>query len=140
MPGISEQRLDRNGSYKSLQSASANNATGMVWYRADYELRWLRKSRRECVKIGRLMKRCRTFKGYAELSRALLEWCERERILLHIKLPGVEHPREQQAQSSKSPTIYEVSPSTAPSVMHDAGPGPGPASEPPADSTPAVQP
>jgi len=57
---------------------------------------------------------------FAIYSRELDRWIERERVLLRIKAPGVEHPREQAAQSSKSPTIYEVSPTSAPAVMHDA--------------------
>jgi hypothetical protein len=119
MPGIAELQ-DRNKSYKSLQSASAANSTGMVWYRADYELHWLRKSRKECVKIGRLMKRCRTFKGYAELSRALLEWCERERILLRIPLPAsVKAPEPRRV--SGSTVNYTELPASEPAVMYEAG-------------------
>lgn len=73
--------------YKSLPSRVAANAAGMMHVRADYELFWLRKSRKEVTKLARLTRKCRTFAGIAALSRELREWCEKERVLLRIPLP-----------------------------------------------------
>jgi hypothetical protein len=125
---IQEERTDRNGTYKSLQSASAANANGIVWYRADYELHWLRKLRRESVKIGRLMKRCRTFKGYAELSHALMDLCERERILLRIPLPAAaksSEPRSIPGRTTSSLVVREpIETGPGNGASKDTGPGP----------------
>lgn len=115
---IQEERTDRNGTYKSLKSASAANANGIIWYRSDYELHWLRKLRKQSVKIGRLMNKCRTFAGYAALSRALVELCERERILLRIPLPKAVEPAVKTAQTA--PTVYEINhATTSPHVMSE---------------------
>jgi len=119
MPGLSEVG-DSKGEHKLLIANVDKNTRVSRIYRSDYECFWMRKSRREVTKLGRLLKHVRTFAAYVAITREMREWCERERILLRIKSPGVEHPREQQAQSSKSPTIYEVSPSSAPAVMHDS--------------------
>jgi hypothetical protein len=92
----------------------------MVWYRADYELHWLRKLRKQSVKIGRLMNKCRTFKGYAELSRALIDLCERERILLRIPLPqAAKAPEPRRVSGAVS---YSDVPRSGSLVMEDATP------------------
>jgi hypothetical protein len=89
-PAASVEFTKRKLNAKSLPALVATNSSATLFYRADYELFWLRKSRREVTRLGRLIKHCRTFAGVAALSKELREWCERERVLLRIKLPGTE--------------------------------------------------
>lgn len=102
MAGLSEVQ-DSKGERNLLMNNAVRNARISQIYRSDYESYWLRRSRREIKKLGRLLKHCRTFVGCVQISKEIREWCERERVLLKIPLPA----SQQQPNGNKAHRIGE---------------------------------
>jgi hypothetical protein len=86
---ISPDRFNR----KTLPRRVTANSAGVVWYRSDYELRYLRVAKLCRCKVTAQFKRAAKAGDVAEMlacSRELREWCERERALLRIAKPAAQ--------------------------------------------------
>jgi len=105
-------------SRNSLPQKVGRNAIGVKWYRADYELRALRRVKRASNKVFAALMADVTVTELCALSRELDRWMERERILLRISLP-----REVAMRDATGPLLEAA-------ATH-------PATPPPADPPPA---
>jgi hypothetical protein len=84
-----ESRRPKNA--KLLPAKIYANSQGSLYYRADYELRWLRVAKRQrnawCREFS-TADQARDVATMALASRHLLDWCERERAILRISKPA----------------------------------------------------
>jgi len=124
----------RTRNRNTLTQKVTANASGVTWYRADYELRQLRRIKEITKRTMKLLMHARTCELFVQYSRELDRWMERERILLRIPLPqAAKAPEPRRVSSSVS---YTDLPRSAPDVIDEAtpaaqttsNPGPGPAS------------
>lgn len=87
----------RTRNRNSLPQKVTANVSGLNWYRADYELRQLRKVKEVTKRTYKLLMHARTMESFVQYSKELDRWIERERILLRIPLP-----REQPAKAAQA--------------------------------------
>ena len=101
------------------------NGEGIIWYRSDYELRYLKVARLCRVKIEASFKSAAR-KGdvptMLQCSRELREWCERERSLLRIARPAAEAVRQPKS-------VHRLDRDSTPTVMEAQEVQPGPESK-----------
>lgn len=87
---------------KNLLPAKVNaNSLGSLFYRADYELRWLRVAKRQRNAWCREFSAADTARDIATMSicsKHLLDWCERERAILRISKPAASAVKERKGQ------------------------------------------
>jgi len=123
----------------SLPQRVARNATGLLHYRSDFELKWLRIAKRvrlywlkafdyelpklsgSALEIAAAIQAASTFARDA--SRELDRWCERERVLLQIQSPGISRGNEKKARA-RGVNYLDITPS-APDPGQPVKRGPG---------------
>lgn len=98
---LAELGHEKNPSKSLLPRKQTRNALGILWFRCDYELRWLRKCQRAVKRLERKMRTVREVPELIGLSKALLDWSERERILLRIPLPAASKVPEPKYRNGK---------------------------------------
>jgi hypothetical protein len=115
----------RTRNRNSLNQKVTANVSGLNWYRADYELRQLRRIKEISKRTFKLLMHARTCESFVQFSRELDRWIERERILLRIPLPASAKVAEPKSRGS----LNQVQRGLV--VEEQAGPAPVTPTDPP---------
>jgi hypothetical protein len=117
-PPQNDQETRRPANSKLLPAKLYANSQGSMYYRADYELRWLRVAKRQRNAWSREFAGAEDAHDIASMaiaSKHLLDWCEREAAVLRIAKPAAQVQKaakfSDRLDQDRSPTLLDVVPS-----------------------------
>lgn len=94
MVRIAEVNAANSSSKHLVPNKVVRNSSGLLWYRADYELRGLRACKLANKRARQGILHAADAETFAIYSRELERWIERERILLRIPLTSAVPPTD----------------------------------------------